>query len=73
MCTSCADYYWRDVDSFICYPCSGNSPSKLLFWYVLKVIVFALFCYWVSLLLFRSFEKQNQESIAAIRIWLTML
>ena len=38
----------------------------------MKVFFFAIFCYWISRLLFRSFAHQNQESVAAVRIFLTM-
>ena len=45
-------------------------PASII--YVFKVIIFACFCYWISRLMFRSFRNQNQESLAAVRIFLTM-
>ena len=70
MCTSCSDFYWKPQGTFQCYGCYNQSSE--VSWYVFKVIVFSFFCYWISRLLFRSFAKQNQESLAAVRIFLTM-
>ena len=70
MCSSCEDDFWNDLGGFVCYECSGG-VSKFV--YFLKVVFFAIFCYWISRLINRSFNKQNQESIAAMRIFLTML
>ena len=72
MCTSCDDFYWKDQGSFICYPCNSQSKGGALYIYILKVFVFAYFCYWMGLLLFRSFNQQNSESLATMRIWFTM-
>lgn len=69
MCTSCEDGYWKDLGGYVCYECRlGTSP----FVFGAKVLFFAFYCYWISRLINRSFANQNQESIAVMRIFLTM-
>lgn len=53
MCSSCEDFFWKDLGGFICYECGAGAS---LFVYFLKVIFFAIFCYWISRLIIRSFN-----------------
>ena len=25
MCTTCKDFHWKDLGSFVCYPCAASS------------------------------------------------
>lgn len=70
MCANCQEKYWKSLGTFQCYPCSMTDNA--LYVYIAKVCFFAFFCWWISRLLFRSFSKANIESVAAVRIFITL-
>lgn len=69
MCTSCSDNYWKNFGTYQCYECSQAMSPGLIYFF--KVVFFALTCYLISRFLLQSLNKQNQETVAAIRILLT--